>query len=93
VEKQLLIPPSWCASSCIATDSRLFGQHRHICASSATHSPDLAPAGFFLISQSENDFERITVSDDSRDYGKFADRGTHDPEKGIPGLFLEVVTA
>jgi hypothetical protein len=32
VEKQLLVPPSWqCTSSCIATDSWLFGQHEHNC--------------------------------------------------------------
>jgi hypothetical protein len=37
VKKQLLVPPSWyCASSCIATDLWLFGQHKVNCASSAT---------------------------------------------------------
>jgi hypothetical protein len=35
----------------------------------------------------------MTISDDSRDYGKLADGGTRDPEKGIPGLFSEVTTA
>jgi hypothetical protein len=30
------------------------------------------------------------ISDDSRDYGKFAAGARHDPETGIPGLFPEV---
>jgi hypothetical protein len=34
----------------------------------------------------------MTISDDSRDYRKFTDRGTRDPEKGVPGLFPEVAT-
>jgi hypothetical protein len=33
------------------------------------------------------------ISDDSRDYRKFTDGATCDPEKGIPGLFPEVATA
>lgn len=33
------------------------------------------------------------ISDNSRDYGKFVDGAMRDPEKGIPGLFLEVATA
>jgi hypothetical protein len=33
------------------------------------------------------------TSDDSRDYEKFADGATHDPEKGIPRLFPEVAMA
>jgi hypothetical protein len=33
------------------------------------------------------------ISGDSRDYGKFADGATCDPEKGVPGLFPEVTTA
>jgi hypothetical protein len=35
-------------------------------------------------------FERTAISDDSRDYGIFADGATCDPEKGVPGLFPEV---
>jgi hypothetical protein len=35
----------------------------------------------------------MTISDDSRDNRKFADGATHNPGKGIPGLFLEVATA
>jgi hypothetical protein len=35
----------------------------------------------------------MTISDNSRDYEKFADEATRDPEKGIPGLFPEVATA
>jgi hypothetical protein len=35
----------------------------------------------------------MTISDDSRDYGKFVDGATRDPEKGVPGLFPEVSTA
>jgi hypothetical protein len=30
------------------------------------------------------------ISDDSRDYGKFADAANGDPETGVPGLFPEV---
>jgi hypothetical protein len=33
------------------------------------------------------------ISDDSRDYGKFADGATCDPEKGVTGLFPEVAMA
>jgi hypothetical protein len=33
------------------------------------------------------------ISEDSRDYGKFTDRATRDPEKGVPGLFPEVAMA
>jgi hypothetical protein len=55
------------------------------------YSPDLAPADF-LISQTEIHFERMTISDESRDYGKFADGGTRKPKKGIPELFPEVTT-
>jgi transposase len=54
------------------------------------YSPDLAPADFF-ISQTEIRFERTTISDNSRDYGKFADRATRNPEKGVQGLFPEVM--
>jgi hypothetical protein len=32
----------------------------------------------------------MTISDNSRDYGKFTDGATCDPKKGIPGLFPEV---
>jgi hypothetical protein len=35
----------------------------------------------------------MTISDDSRDYVKFADGATRDPKKGVPGLFPEVATA
>jgi hypothetical protein len=35
----------------------------------------------------------MMISDDSRDYGKYADGATHDPKKGIPGLFPEVAMA
>jgi hypothetical protein len=35
----------------------------------------------------------MTISNDSRDYGKFTDGAMRDPEKGIPGLFPEVATA
>jgi hypothetical protein len=31
--------------------------------------------------------------DNSRDYGKFADGATHDPEKCVPGLFPQVAMA
>jgi hypothetical protein len=34
----------------------------------------------------------MMILDDSRNYGKFADRAMHDSEKGIPGLFPEVAT-
>jgi hypothetical protein len=50
----------------------------------------LAPVDFFFISQTEINFERTTISDDSRDYGKFADGARRDPEIGVPGLFPEV---
>jgi hypothetical protein len=30
------------------------------------------------------------ISDDSRDYGNFADGATHNAEIGIPGLFPQV---
>jgi hypothetical protein len=33
------------------------------------------------------------ISDDSRDYRKFADGATHNPKKGVPGLFPEVAIA
>jgi hypothetical protein len=35
----------------------------------------------------------MMISDDSRDYRKSADKAMSDLEKGIPGLFPEVVTA
>jgi hypothetical protein len=35
----------------------------------------------------------MMISDDSRDYRKFADGVMHSPEKGVPGLFPEVATA
>jgi hypothetical protein len=35
----------------------------------------------------------MTISDNPRDYGKFTDGATHDPEKGAPGLFAEVAMA
>jgi hypothetical protein len=35
----------------------------------------------------------MTISDDSRNYGKFADKAMCDPEKGILGLFAEVAMA
>jgi hypothetical protein len=35
----------------------------------------------------------MTISDDSRDYRKFADGATHDSEKGVPGLFPQVAMA
>jgi hypothetical protein len=54
VEKKLLVPPSWlCASSCIATDSWLFGQCEHNCASSATQLTWPGSGRLFLISQTE----------------------------------------
>jgi hypothetical protein len=34
----------------------------------------------------------MTISADSRDYGIFADEARRDPEKGVTGLFPEVVT-
>jgi hypothetical protein len=46
----------------------------------------------FLISQTEIYFERMTITDDSRDCGKFAGGAMRDPEKGIPGLYPEVAT-
>jgi transposase len=52
------------------------------------YSPDMAPAHFFFISQTEIHFERKTISDDSRDYGKCAAGAARNPEKGVPGLFL-----
>jgi hypothetical protein len=54
------------------------------------YSQDLVPADFFFISPTEIHFERMMISDDSRNYGKFADRATRDPRKGVPGLFPEV---
>jgi hypothetical protein len=47
----------------------------------------------FFISKTEINFERTTISDDSRDYEKFTDGATRDPEKGVPGLFPELATA
>jgi hypothetical protein len=38
-------------------------------------------------------FERTAISDDSREYGKFANRATRNPEKGIPELFPVVAAA
>jgi hypothetical protein len=35
----------------------------------------------------------MTISDDSRDYKKFAARAMRDPNKGVPGLFPEVAMA
>jgi hypothetical protein len=35
----------------------------------------------------------MTISDNIRDYRKFAGRATRDPKKGIPGLFPEVAAA
>jgi hypothetical protein len=32
----------------------------------------------------------VTISDDSRDYAKFAERAMSNPEKGVPGLFPKV---
>jgi hypothetical protein len=46
-----------------------------------------------LISQTKTHFERATISDDSRDYGKFAVGTTCDSEKDVPGLFPEEATA
>jgi hypothetical protein len=57
------------------------------------YSPDLPLADFFFISQTETHFERTTVSDDSRDCGKFSDGATGNPKKGLPILFPEVATA
>jgi hypothetical protein len=34
----------------------------------------------------------MTISDDSRGYGKFADGAMRNPEKGETGLFPEVAT-
>jgi hypothetical protein len=94
VNKQLLVPPSWqCTSSCIATDLPLLGQHERNCASSATLLTWLCSGRLFLISQTEIHFERITISDDSRDYRKYTDGTMRNPDKGVPGLFPEVATA
>jgi hypothetical protein len=46
-----------------------------------------------LISLTEILFERMTISDDSRDYGKLAYGAVRDLEKAIPGLFPEVAVA
>jgi hypothetical protein len=35
----------------------------------------------------------MMISYDSRDYGKFADGATCNPQKSIPGLFPEVAMA
>jgi hypothetical protein len=35
----------------------------------------------------------MTISDNSRDYGKFTDGAMRDPDKAIPGMFPEVATA
>jgi hypothetical protein len=35
----------------------------------------------------------MTISDNSRDQGKFANGATCDPKKGLPGLFPEVAMA
>jgi hypothetical protein len=82
LEIQLLVPPSrQCAISCIATDLW------HNCASSATLLTWPGSSRLFLIFQTEIHFKRTTISDDSRDYRKFADRATSNPEKGVPRLF------
>jgi hypothetical protein len=80
VEKQLLVPPSWqSVSSCISTDSWLFGEHEHNCASSPTLFTWPSAGRLFLIFQTEVHFERTTISE--RDYKKFADGATCNPEK------------
>jgi hypothetical protein len=61
------------------------------CASSATLLTWPRSGRLLFISQTEIHFERM-VSDDSRDYGKFADGATRSPEEGVPGLFPEVAT-
>jgi hypothetical protein len=45
-------------------------------------------SGRLFISKTEIHFERKTISDHSREYGKSADMC--DPEKDTPGLFPEV---
>jgi hypothetical protein len=62
------------------------GTHRH-----STGIGVYSPRGttVSLICQTDIHFER-PISDDSSDYGKFADGATRDPEKGVPGLFPEV---
>jgi hypothetical protein len=59
LDKQLLVPPSWqCTSSCIATDSWLFGQHAHNCASSATLLIWPVSGRLFLFPQLKSILER-----------------------------------
>jgi histone-lysine N-methyltransferase SETMAR len=50
------------------------------------YSPNLAPPDF-LISQTEIHFERTTISDDSRDYVKFADGATRHQEEAYQNCF------
>jgi hypothetical protein len=65
VEKQLwFLHHDKCASSCTATDSWLFGQHEHNCASSATLLTQPGFSRLFPISQTEIHFGRMTISDD-----------------------------
>jgi hypothetical protein len=56
-----------------------FGQYEHNCASSATLLTWPGFGRFFLISQTEIHFERMTILDDSREYRKYASRATHNP--------------
>jgi hypothetical protein len=57
-----IISKCWkqCASSCLATDSWLFGQNEHNCASSSTLLTWPGSRRLFLISQTEIHFERTT---------------------------------
>jgi hypothetical protein len=50
-------------------------------------SHGLAPTDSFF------HFERTTISEESRDYGKLADGATRDPEKCVAGLFPVIVKA
>jgi hypothetical protein len=56
------------------------------------YSSDLALADFFLISQTEINFERMNI-DESRDYGKSAYGPTLNLKKGLPGPFPDVAMA
>jgi hypothetical protein len=47
----------------------------------------------FLITQTATHFERMMLSDNARNYRKFADEAMHDKEQGVPGLFPQVAMA
>jgi hypothetical protein len=93
VEKQLLVPPAWqCASSCIAIDSWLFGQHEHNCASSATLLTWPGSRDSFLFPKLKSTLKGRQFQTIQEMTENFADGATRDPEKSVPGLFPAVAT-